>query len=234
MKISCLIIEDEPLAQKGLSEFISRLPDLQLAGIANDPLEALKIMEQHDIDLIFLDIEMPGMNGFTFLRTLDSKSPPSVIITTAYPDYALNSYEFEVTDYLVKPISFERFVKALDKARKHIGRADARILNDMFFIKVNKKLEAIKLKDLLYIEAMEHYVIIHTSKAKHIAYLSLADLQNKLPSMYVRIHKSFIVPVDKIERIEQDRVVIQGNTIPMSKNYRQKLMDVIENKIYKK
>lgn len=232
MKIDCLIVEDEPVAQKGLSEFIENIAFLRLKGCCDDALDAIKYLETEKVDLIFLDIHMPRLNGLNFLRTLIS--PPQIILTTAYPDYALQGYEYDVADYLVKPIPFERFVKAVNKVRAQIELKNPTLNDDFIFIKANKKLEKISFCDLLYVEALSHYIILHTARKKYITYVSLKNIEQKLPSRFLKVHKSYLINFDKIESIESNGIVINGKQVPVSRIYKENIDGMVKNKIVKR
>lgn len=232
MNLSCLIVEDEPFAQKGMEEFVNNIHFLKLAGICDDAMDALTILGNQKIDLLFLDIHMPKLNGLNFLESLPDQ--PLVILTTAYPEYALEGYDYNVIDYLVKPIAFERFVKAVNKAKSHFSVPTIQLESDFFFIKTNKKLEKIAFAELLYVEALSHYIALHTVSKKYITHLSIGGILEKLPPSFVKVHKSFVVPIDKIESIDADSVFIGGMQIPVSKNYRSDLMAVINSKLFNK
>ena len=204
MKINCLIIDDEPLACKGLAEYVQDVDFLHLAGTYEDALKAASIIQENKIDLIFLDIQMPRISGLDFLKTL--QHPPLVILTTAYPQYALEGYELNVLDYLVKPISFPRFLKAVMKAKeqlelKHYEQtpAHADVAEDYIFIKADNRLVKIFFKNTLYAEALQNYVCIHTTDKKYITYLTFKSIEENLPhELFLKVHKSYIVQLSKV------------------------------------
>src|SRR6201996_2127364 len=194
--INCVIIDDEPLAREGLANYVREVDFLNLGGIGENPLELLHLIDQQKVDLIFLDIQMPKMNGIDFLKIL--QKPPMVIITTAYPSFALEGFQLNVLDYLLKPITFERFFKAAAKAKDYhqllTGSGETvKTPEDYFFIKCGNKYEKILFDDILYVEGMQNYVTIYTVKGKYITMLSLKSLEENLAgNAFIRVHKSFI------------------------------------------
>lgn len=240
--INCVIVDDEPLAREGLSNYVREVDFLQLTATCENPLELLDLLDQHPVDLIFLDIQMPKMNGLDFLKI--AQKMPMVIITTAFPTYALEGFQLDVLDYLLKPITFERFFKAARKARDYhrlLLRPGTPDLNkiekqDYFFIKCGNKYEKIPLEDILYVEGMQNYVIIYTIKGKYITILSLKNLEENLSEQsFIRVHKSYIVAIGKIDSIEGNEICIQNSKIPISRNYREKVMgQVITNRLWDK
>jgi two-component system LytT family response regulator len=257
--INCVIIDDEPLAREGLASYVREIDFLQLVATCENPLELLKLMNQHSIDLIFLDIQMPKMNGLDFLKAVPQ--PPIVVITTAYPTYALEGFQLNVLDYLLKPITFDRFFKSVKKASDYYhllkrsadpapghhaggGKTDPATTNnpnapltnpaaDYFFIRCGSKYEKIHFDQILYIEGMQNYITIHTQKGKFVTLLYLKNLEENLDGRkFIRVHKSYIVSIDKIEAIEAGEIFIQSHRIPMSRNYREQvLQQVVANKV---
>jgi len=237
MLLNCIIVDDEPLAREGLANYVREVDFLQLAGSCEHPLELTALLEQAPADLIFLDIQMPKMSGTDFLRQL--QNPPMVIITTAYPSYALEGFQLNVMDYLLKPITFERFFKAACKARdyhKLLQKPALAGAQDYFFIKCGSKYEKIFFDDILYVEGMQNYVSIYTDKSKYVTMLPLGSLADKLEeSAFIRIHKSFIAAIAKIDGIEGNELFIGGNRIPVSRNFRQQVMErVLSKKLWEK
>lgn len=240
LKINCLIIDDEPIARQGLQEYIEEIEFLQLVGQAENPLRALDFLNQQTIDLIFLDIEMPKISGIEFLKTL--KNPPLVIFTTAYPQYALKGFELDVLDYLVKPIAFERFIKAVYKSRDFLELKSKALDNqaikpsEYFFVKCDNKYEKITYQELLFGEALQNYVILHTASKKYITYLTLKNLEEQLPdNQFIKVHKSFIVAIDKIDHIEGNEITIQNRKIPISRTMREEVLQkIFANKLLKR
>jgi len=228
MKIKCLIIDDEPLAQRVIERYAENLPFIEIICKCNNAVEAIEILHDQFIDLIFLDINMPKLSGLDFLKTL--KNPPLVIITTAYAEYAIQGYELDVVDYLMKPFSFERFYKAIQKAEEMLRSKgmmqhdpkDQKPAEDGFiFIKSSKKTYKVNLNEMLYIEALGDYVKIFTGDKMIVSYQSLKNIETLLPPrQFPRIHKSFIVSLSKIELIEGNHVKIKDRLIPVGTNYK--------------
>jgi len=237
MMLNCIIVDDEPLAREGLANYVREVDFLQLAGSCEHPLELIGLLEQSQVDLIFLDIQMPKMSGTDFLRLM--QNPPMVIITTAYPSYALEGFQLNVMDYLLKPITFERFFKAACKARDYHkllqkseyagpGKTGPQ---DYFFIKCGSKYEKIFFEDILYVEGMQNYVSIYTEKGKYITMLSLRSLEDKLDeSAFIRVHKSFIAAIRKIDGIEGNELFIRNSRIPVSRNFRELVIERVVSK----
>jgi DNA-binding LytR/AlgR family response regulator len=239
--LKCVTIDDEPLARECIVNYIHQIDFLASVGTGNNPLELIKLSSEQKIDLVFLDIQMPVINGIEFLKM--TTNPPMVIITTAYPSYALESFQLDVLDYLVKPITFSRFFKAVTKAKDYhqlLIRSQtgdqSKTEPDYFFIKCDYKYERIYFDEILYIQALQNYITIFTSKGKYITLLSLKNVEEKLDAKsFIRVHKSFIVSVSKIEAIENSEISIQSHRIPLSRNYHdQVLTQVVNDKLWKK
>jgi DNA-binding LytR/AlgR family response regulator len=238
--IRCLIIDDEPLARKGLKEYIQEVDFLQLTGEFDNPLKATDALSKQPVDLIFLDIQMPKITGTDFMRSL--QYPPLVIFTTAYPDYALDGFELNAVDYLLKPFSFDRFLKAAMKAKLLLEKANAPAEpvmekgDDHFFIKADNKLVKVRFAEILFAEALQNYVAIHTPTKKYISYLTFKSLAESLPSeQFVQTHKSFIVSLSRIESIEGNEIIIGQHHIPISRNLKDEVMSkVLGNKFLKR
>jgi DNA-binding LytR/AlgR family response regulator len=234
MNLKCAIIDDEYLARKYLKDYVSKLPYLELVGDFNSPLKALELIKTGGVDLLFLDIQMPDITGIEFLKTMDSA--PHVILTTAYEEYALQGYELNVVDYLLKPFSFERFLKAVNKVQEvaekdQKAQADRtthgdvnlkpQLKEDHMIIRADRKLYKINYEDLLYIEGQKAYVTFHTKKKNITALASLRDLEEQLPvSQFIRIHKSYIVSIHEIDSLEGNQVEINGIHLSVGKSYR--------------
>lgn len=238
MKINCVIIEDEPLARKGMKEYIADVDFLNLIGEFDSPLKATGLISSGDTQLLFLDIQMPKITGLDFFKSL--KQPPPVIFTTAYPQYALEGFEVNALDYLVKPISFERFLKAVLKAKefyevRETNNKEADI-SDYFFIKADNKLVKILFEDVLYVEALQNYVLIHTTEKKYMTYLTFKSVEDYLPQeKFLKVHKSYIVSVSKIESIEGNDIIICSQHIPISRNQKEGVMDkILSNRFLKR
>jgi two-component system, LytTR family, response regulator len=239
--MNCVIIDDEPLAREGLANYVAEIDFLHLAATCENPVELLKLLDKHQIDLLFLDIQMPKMNGIDFLKVL--QKPPLVIITTAFPTYALEGFQLNVLDYLLKPITFDRFLKSVHKARDYYQllnkpastAATPALPPDYFFIKCGAKYEKVLLADILFIEGMQNYITIHTLKGKYITLLNMKDLETNLEQGFIRVHKSYIVSMDKIEGIAGNELYIQSHRIPISRNLREQVIEkVVANKLWDK
>lgn len=224
MNIKCIIIDDEPLAIEVIESFLKEFKNVQVVGTFKDPIEALSILEQGGVDAVFLDINLPRMNGLEFLKSL--KEYPQAIITTAYKEYALESYELEVLDYLVKPISFNRFLKSINKLtarlvsiKKHEPSMDL-VQPAHIFLKVDKKLVKILLSDILFIESLKDYIRVSTLEDTFLSHKSLTSISEELPSEnFIRIHKSYTIAIDKVRSIEGNLVEVGEKRIPIGRNY---------------
>lgn len=226
-KLKCIIVEDEPLAAKILSDYISQVPFLDLNGTFKDAILATEYLRENTIDLIFLDIHLPKLKGMAFLKTLID--PPAVIITTAYHQYAVEGFELNVTDYLLKPFEFERFLVAVNKvkaAQTEKQRSTESEIKDHLFLNVQKKKVKILFAEIVYIESQREYIKIVTTKREYISKMSTHEIESLLPSnLFKRIHRSFIVSVSKIESYTAEAVELNGVSIPIGRGYR----DIIEN-----
>lgn len=240
MTLRCVIIDDEPIARKGLKEYIQDAAFLQLAGEFDNPLKAADLLMKEKIDLLFLDIQMPKMTGMEFLKTLSQ--PPMAIFTTAYPQYAVEGFEWNAIDYLLKPFSFERFWKAVTKARNmHEAITQAAVTTspgepDYFFIKSDNKLVKIAYDDILFVEALQNYVAIYTTGKKYITYLTFHSIETHLPAgRFTRTHKSYLVAADKVESIEGNDITIGKHHIPISRTEREAvLQQLIQNRLLRR
>ncbi len=238
MKINCIIIDDEPLARKGLKEYITDVDFLNLTGEFDNPLKAAEIISRGEVQLLFLDIQMPKITGLDFFKTL--QNAPPVIFTTAYPQYALEGFEVNALDYLVKPISFDRFFKAILKAKEYYevreSNKRAAVKSEYFFIKADNKLVKILFDELLYVEALQNYVVIHTPAKKHMTYLTFKSVEEYLPSdKFIKVHKSYIVAASKIDSIEGNDIRIGQQHIPNSRNQKEEVMEkLLKNKFLKR
>jgi DNA-binding LytR/AlgR family response regulator len=230
MKIQTVIVEDEPLAREGLVSYIKEVDFLNIKKVCEDALEANRVLASGNIDLMFLDIQMPKITGIDFLKSL--KNPPMVIMTTAYPDFALQSYELDVLDYLVKPFPFDRFLKAANKAHDYFELKNAgtatQAKEDYFFVKCDYRYEKIHFSDVLYVEGMENYVVIYTTTQKYVTLLRMKNIEEILPRTdFMRIHKSFIASVKKISSIDGNEVVIVGTRLPISRERKAEIMEKV-------
>lgn len=239
MKLKCIVVDDEPIARKVLQEFIEEIDFLEWGGQAENPLKALTLLKEKDIDIIFLDINMPKINGIDFLKS--SKLKADVVITTAYPMYAVEAYGLDVLDYLVKPISFERFLKSCNKVKEWRERAQnppvvVKEPDDHFFIKSEHQIEKIFYDELLYAEAMMNYVMLFTSTRKLMVYITLKGLEEQLPpDRFLRVHKSFLVNKNKIKSIEGNILDIGSQKLTISQNLKDKVIqEIVQGKLIKR
>jgi DNA-binding LytR/AlgR family response regulator len=234
MKLRCAIIDDEYLARQYIRDYVKRIPFLDLKGDFNSPLKAIEMIKSGEVDLIFLDIQMPDITGLDFLKILDN--PPMVIFTTAYKEYAIEGYELNATDYLLKPFSFERFFQAVNKAleihsnRDKSGFAEpsvteqTQLLDQHIIVRADRKLYKINYEDLIYIEGQKAYVSFNTVERRITALAAMKVLEENLPAgQFIRIHKSYIVSVKKIESLEGNMIEIGGEKLPVGKSYRSRV-----------
>lgn len=224
MKFRCIIIDDEPLAVEVIQTHLSEFSNMELVGVFNDPIEALKIMKKNNIDAVFLDINMPKMNGLEFIRSVGPKT--NFIVTTAYREYAVESFDLDVMDYLVKPIPFARFLKSINKLSQKIlseikdDQSKESKEKSFIFLKVNKKLVKVKFEDILYIESLKDYVKVFTVVDNYLVHKSLTGITEELPSdQFLRIHRSFTIALDKIKEVEGNTVQINNKRIPIGRKY---------------
>jgi DNA-binding LytR/AlgR family response regulator len=233
--INCLVVDDEPIARDGIMEYIRQIDYLNAVAECKSGAEAAGLLQKNKIDLIFTDIQMPKLSGIEFVKALSN--PPLVIFTTAFSEYALEGFELDVIDYLLKPISFSRFLKSAEKAQSYLN-SKCKVVeatHDFFFIKCNGKIEKLVMTDVIYIEAMSNYVIIHTRLKKYVTYLTFSGIEEQLPSnLFVRIHKSYMVAIAAIQTIDGNEVITSSRRLPMSKNYRNEVMSKIEPRFIKR
>jgi len=227
MKIKCIITDDEPIARKGLRGYIEKVDFLTLVGECEDAIQLNTMLKTQQVDLIFLDIEMPEMTGLELLSNLIS--PPKVIIVSAYEQYALKGYEFNVVDYLLKPVSFDRFIKSVNRIHDLL-QTGPKDKNDYIFVKSNKLLKKILFKDILYIESMENYVVIQTVSCKEVVYTTLKQLYESLPEdIFQQTHRSYIVNIEKVTAIDGNQLTISSYQIPVARNFRDTIFNLILN-----
>jgi DNA-binding LytR/AlgR family response regulator len=233
--IKCIITDDEPFARKGLQGYVEKINFLELSATCENALELNAVLKQGPADLLFLDIEMPIINGIDFLKNLAPR--PMVIFTTAYEKYAIQGFELEVLDYLLKPISFDRFLKSANKAFDFFQLQQSPLkVEDYFFVKADNRLEKINFTDIIYAEAMENYIAIYTSEKKIITHLTLKMLQEKLAgSQFIQPHKSFIVAIDKISSIQGNILFAGKFQVPISKYQKEDVLEkILNNKLLKR
>ncbi len=227
VKLRCVITDDEPMARKGLQGYVEKLDFLELVAVCEDAVQLSNVLKQQLVDLLFLDIEMPYMSGVELLTGLTD--PPKVIIVSAYEQYALKGYELDVADYLLKPVSFERFLKAVNKVCDQVVKQTAACAEPEFiFIKTTQKMEKVFFRDILFVEGMENYVSIQTALGKVVTHTSLSDFLKKLPPYkFIQIHKSYIINQDHVLAVEGNLLNIGKHKLPISRNYKAKVLDVL-------
>jgi DNA-binding LytR/AlgR family response regulator len=234
MAINCIIIDDEPLARAGLKEYIADIDFFNLLGEFDNALAATEILGRGQVHLIFLDIQMPKITGIDFFKTL--VNPPAVIFTTAYPQYALDGFEVNALDYLVKPVSFDRFYKAALKAKEFLGQKQSdkagvqEAASTYFFIKADNSLVKIMYADVLFVEALQNYVTIHTATKKYISYLTFKSVEEYLPAdTFIKVHKSFIIAANRVDSIDGNEIHIGQHRIPISRTLKDEVMEKLLN-----
>lgn len=228
MEIKCIITDDEPIARKGLKRYINKIDFLTVVGECEDAIRLNTMLKSVQPDLLFLDIEMPYLTGLEFLAGL--QNPPKVIITSAHEEYALKGFDLDVVDYLLKPIPFQRFLKAVNKVHS-ILRIDSIDEEDVYiFVKSEKLLKKIYIKDILYIESMENYIIIHTPLSKEIVNTRLKSIVVSLPERnFLQVHRSYVINLSHIKAIEGNLLLVGGNKIPVARQLREEVYNVIIN-----
>jgi len=241
--IRCLVVDDEPLALNILEDYISKIPFLELVKATTNPIEALTRVQDGGIDLVFLDVQMPELTGIQFLKIANGKT--KVILTTAYPQYALEGYELDVVDYLLKPIAFDRFYKAAQKAQtiikpvagqstevvQHVQQQQQDFMSDFIFVKSEHKIQKVYLHDILFIEGLKDYISIFTPNERIITLQNMKKMEDTLPDKhFVRVHKSYIVALNKIDSIERSRIRIGDKIIPVGDTYRDDFFKIVDGK----
>lgn len=232
MVLNCIVIDDEKPARDQIAEYIERVPFLNLLSSFSNAIQPLDFVNSNQVDIVFLDIEMEDFTGLQFAKTLTKG--PQIILTTAYDQYAIEAFDLEVCDYLLKPISFERFLKSVNKAFKICRKTNPvkeiqSIENNFAFFKVGYKMQRIDFKDILFIEGQRDYLKIHTLGARYMTLMSFKEIEEILPKeVFMRIHKSYIVSIDKIDSLEKNRVSIQDHIIPVGEVFRKLFQDRIE------
>lgn len=247
-KLKCIAVDDEPLALDIIEDYVSKIPFLELVKRTENAIEALQMVQAGGIDLVFLDIQMPELTGIQFLKIANGKA--SYILTTAYSQYALESYDLNVSDYLLKPIAFDRFYKAVEKVHNQLKAAvpaeatvqpqmaatiaapqSVSAVQDFIFVKTEHKIQKVELNDILYIEGLKDYISIFTRTERIITLQNMKKMEETLPKgQFIRVHKSYIIALDKIESIERSRISICGKVIPIGDTYRDDFFRHIDNK----
>ena len=227
MKIKCIITDDEPIARKGLKSYIEKIDFLSLVGECEDAIQLNTALRTLQPDLVFLDIEMPEITGIDLLSGLIN--PPKIIIVSAYEQYALKGYELNVADYLLKPVSFDRFLKSVNKIHDIIEK-EQKDENDYIFVKSDKQLKKIFLKDILFVESMENYVVIQTVLCKEVIYTTLKQIYESLPQdIFKQTHRSYIVNIDQVSAIDGNQLNVNSYKIPVARNFRDEIYTLILN-----
>lgn len=227
--INCLIVDDEPLAADVMESFVAKMPHLQLMGKANSATEALALLKTHKVDMMFLDIQMPEMTGLEFLKTL--RNPPLVIFTTAYPNYALESYEIDAADYLLKPVSFDRFVKAVNKAEERMKNTESGDNTpDYIFVKADGKLVRINIEEICYVEGLKDYVIIHTMNSKVVTHNTMKNIEALLltDDNFIRIHRSYIINLRFVKEIEGNSFRVKDQLLTIGTTFKDEVQTKLE------
>lgn len=237
------MVDDEPLALKLMADYVQKTPFFSLKEQTSNPMRAMELVQQGEVDLLFLDIQMPELTGLQLMKIIGHKC--KVILTTAYADYALDGYEFDVIDYLLKPVTFDRFLVAAHKAKERLSTEPAVVIQtpattatiptpapaSYIFVKTEYKIQKIDLSDILYMEGLRDYIAIHTTTGKILTLQSMRSFQEQLPeSHFMRVHKSYLVALDKIQFIERNRIVIAGNYIPIGETYQEQFQQKLNIK----
>lgn len=228
--IRTLIVDDEPLAHDIIEAYVDKIPDMEIVGKCDNAIEANELIQKGEVDLVFLDIQMPEMTGIQLVRSLTN--PPKVVFTTAYAEYAVDGFDLNAVDYLLKPIAFERFLQAVNKVKEGMSSTVTNA-DDFFFVKADKKLIKVHFSEILFIEGLKDYVIIKKEQGRVIALQTMKSLEQKLPSdIFMRVHRSYIVNIQKIKAVVGNTVEIveggQPKFIPIGKNYKDDLLKIVE------
>ncbi len=236
-QLRCLIIDDKPLAIDILAEYVSKISFLILVATTIDPIDGLKILREQQIDLVFLDIQMPGLTGLQFIKIAGKQS--KIILTTAYAEYALDGYEHDVIDYLLKPIAFDRFYRAAEKSLQTFvpdikvnpqSTTQVEFPPEFLFVKTEYRIQKINIKDILFIESIQNYISITTKLERVLSLQSLKNIEEQLPKKeFIRVHKSFIIALRHISSIEKSRIKISDHLIPIGESYRKSFYDLIDH-----
>ncbi len=234
MEVKCLIIDDEPLAIEVIRNYLTQIPQMELVGTFESPIDATEVLQTEPIDLIFLDIEMPLMTGIDFVKSM--QHAPKIIFITAYRHYAIESYELDVVDYLLKPISFTRFFKAVNKFKslsQHNSPTpipeEKAVQNDHMYVNTNKKFVKVHFNDILYVESLKDYVHIHLNTGNIITKDSISAFEQKLPDAFIRVHRSFIVNADQVSAFTKTDIEIGEKEIPIGMSYKEAVLAFLQN-----
>ncbi|MBD0332560.1 MAG: response regulator transcription factor [Chitinophagaceae bacterium] len=233
--IKCIVVDDEPIARKGIIHYVEKVSFLQLTASFQDGFSALEYLQQSEVDLMILDINMPELSGLELIRSITKK--PLAVIISAHPDFAVESYALDVIDYIVKPASFDRFYKSMNKVKDYLDLLKKRSpSNDHFFIKANNKIEKISKGEILFVESLQNYVKIYTEKQTYLTLLTLKALEENLDeTTFFKVHKSFIVNIEKVESIDGDEINIGPHKIPISRTHKEEVYNrITRGKILKR
>lgn len=229
MTYTCIIVDDEPLARKGIQLHLKEIPSIKQIGEYGNAIQAGEFLQKNDVDIMFLDIQMPGLTGIDFLKNMDNQ--PGVIFTTAYTEYAIDAFDLNVIDYLLKPIKFDRFHKAVSKAQEFVNLRNKGatefedFTQEYVYIKADRKYVRLYYKDVLFIQGMKDYVMIHTTTQKYMTAMNIKTILSQLPeTIFTRVSKSYVINIDKIESIDVDMVYIGNNDIPLGNAYKEKFL----------
>jgi DNA-binding LytR/AlgR family response regulator len=221
--MKCLVVDDDALSREVIKDLVETTEGLELFGTCSDAMEAYNVLKNDQIDLVFLDVEMPKMSGLELIQSLEVL--PQIVLITGHPEYALESYEYNVTDFLVKPVSVPRFLKAVEKARKVLLGGGDNARAGSIFIKTDSRLVQLSVENILYVEALGNYVIVYTDKGRHTVLSTMKDIEKKLSTAdFIRVHRSYIVRVDKIDSIEDNFIQIRDKQISIGKVYKDQLL----------
>ena len=224
MKLNCIIVDDEPLSQDVLEDYVKACPDLNLIAVCNDALEAGEILKKEKVDLLFLDVNMPKLTGIGFIKSL--KEPPLCILVTAYPEYAIEGFEIDAVDYLLKPVSFDRFRAAVNRAVERDFTREEPEVTEHIMVRANKKNYRIHFDEILYLEAQGDYVRFVTNKKSLMVHGTLKDLISEIPeNQFVRIHKSYVISLSKVEYTEGNQVKVGDSKLPVSLSYKDEFLE---------
>lgn len=234
-QIKCIVVDDEPLAREGMEEYIDKVDFLKRVGSCKNAIEASATIHRESVDLVFLDIQMPMLTGIEFLREL--AHPPAVIFTTAHREYALEGFELQAADYLLKPISFARFLRAVNKVRDHLGREkSSETADDHFYVKESGVLVKVLFRNILYVEGVKDYIFIHTKDKRHMVLTSMKSAMEKLDTEgFLRVHRSYIINTEYVDALEGNILHIGPHSVPVSKNHRDEVVKrVVGNKLWRR
>ncbi len=234
MKTKCIIVDDEPLARKVIKTHLKSFEDIEIVAECGNAIETDRALREHSVDLIFLDIEMPQISGFEFLKSLSN--PPKVIIVTAYRNYALKGYEYDITDYLLKPVSFDRFFKAMTKFFKQLKDTEIKVFEEgdtggkpFIYFNEDKTIHKIYLNEILYLESFREYIKVHTSEKAIMTKLPISKIEEKLKDRdFIRIHKSYVVAVNKVKSFNSRIITIAETELPIGRTYKDAVMKVLK------